>query len=306
MKSLDLDKRFLDRLKEIRYKYEEKIPEGFKFYYKKILDGEDLDLYMQMYSLSKEDLLKCAKICKIIDIYEQIIELTELAKEEAEGLGLYQDFVEELQAEGEDYLEEFNEKEEQETVVNSGNTNLIIYTSYIDESKERTLYSRSGKEEQAQKSVANIIEQLVKVDYHELRKKGCIHQNVQTDNNKKPCYVGGAAFERIGSITTKVNYIRIPITMANRENLKRTLNTDFDTLYLVTNYGDFQNEGIDENQYYIDSYSGLKKHLNEILIIMDIFGNDFTVDNFPIAINLINNGLRTTNELTSIIRNRQL
>ena len=305
MSRLDLDQTFLDRLKEIRYKYEGQIPEGLKYYFRNILNGEDLEMYMQTYGLSKEDLLKYARVCKILNIYDQIIDLVELAKEEAEEIGEYQEILEELQDEGEGFIDNFKASQEEEITLNPGNINILIYPSYIEESKQRTLNSRSGKEEQAQKSVANLFEQLGKANYQELRKKGRIHQNVQTDN-KKPCYVNGSAFERIGGGTTKINYFRISVSEKNREDIKKAFNIDFDTFYLVTNYGDFKNEGVDENQYYIDSYGDLKKNMQEILTIMEIFENDFTPETLPIAMNIISNGFRITEELTSIIRNRQL
>jgi hypothetical protein len=309
MKKLDIDQKFLEKIKEIRYKYARLIPEGMQYYYERILNGEDLDLYMQTYALSREDLLRFARVCNIFHIYEQIFDLVELAKGEAELIGEYQEYIEELQEEGEGFIDDIDtSQDEEEMIINGGNINLLIYPSYIDESKQKTLSSRSGKEEQTQKSVANLIEQLCKVNYQELRKKGSIHQSVQTDN-KKPCYVNGSAFERLGSgSSTKLYYFRISLSDNNRRDIKKALNIDFDTLYLVTNYGDFKNEGMDEDQYYAAIYGDLKsdKNMKEILLVMDIFEKDFTPETFKKAIDIINNGFKITEELTSIIRNRQL
>ena len=62
--------------------------------------------------------------------------------------------------------------------------------------------------------------------------------------SNEPCYFDGKAFERTGRGSTKVNYIRISVSENNRNKIKEYLNIDFDTVFLVVNYGDFKNEGI--------------------------------------------------------------
>ena len=183
--------------------------------------------------------------------------------------------------------------------------NLIIYPSSIEESRRRTINAHSGREEQTKKSVANLIEQLNKVDYQSLRKKGVIHQILESGFNTQ-CYIDGNAYERLGRGTTKVSYIRVPISAYNKEIVKQEFNIDFDTLYLVVNYGDYKNEGYDEKRYYVEVFADFQKNIEELRQIISIFRNDFTSQTRPIAMNLINNGFRITEDLTSIIKNQNI
>lgn len=309
MEIVNLNQDVLDKIKVIIYSYDGKIPESMGYYYKDILNGNNIDIYMQTYSLSKEDLIKYARVCKVAMIYKEIAELMDMLESETKELekddiNEYQGYVQELQGEGEKVVNDINDSiQEEEPITYSNNSSILIYPSYIDESKQRTINSHSGREDQAQKSVANLIEKLNKADYQSLRKKGYIHQILQTDT-KRPCYVGGNAFERIGHLTTKVNYIRVPISSNNREELKRVFNFDFDTIYLIVSYGDFKNEGYDEKRYYVAIYSDFQKHIDELMNIIEIFRNDFTPQTREVAIELVNNGFKMTEELTSIIKNQ--
>ena len=219
METIELNQAFIEKIKQVRYKYESKIPTGMYHYYKEILAGNNIEMYMEQFSLSKEDLLKYARVCKIIDIYNQIVELMEMAKEEVELLGAenieeFQNYVDELQDEGGYFLNNFDEIEKSEAgdTINYGNSGgLIVYPSYIEESKQKIDNSRSGKGEETRKYVATIIEQMVHTDYMSLRKKGTIHQAHQTDTTK-PCYIDGKALERMGNGTTKVTYLRLSLS----------------------------------------------------------------------------------------------
>ena len=308
---IDFDQKFLEKIKKIIYNYEEKIPQSMYYYYNDILKESNLDMHMQTYSLSKEELLKYAKVCKIIVIYKEISDLLEIIKSEAEVLEKeeleeYQEIIDELQDEGEEFISSINIFEKQkDNTINFGNSaNLLIYSNYIDESRQRTVNAHSGKEEQTQKSVANLIRQLSQADYYTLRKNGYIHQN-QLMGTNKPCYVEGNAYERVGRGSTKVNYIRISVSEKNREEIQKNFNINFDTFYLIVCYGDFKNEGQDELKYFNEIYLDLKKHSKELLSIINIFKNDFTSKTRPLAMDLINNGFKITEDLTSVINNKQ-
>ena len=308
MEIIDLD--FLEKIKKVVHYYKGIIPEAMYYCFSDILDGNNMEEYQRTFSMSKEDLLKYARICMITTIYKELIELIEILKSEAELIGQndlleYQVMLAELQKGGETYLNgvDLSDNLETDSINNGNNINLLIYTSYIDESRERTVNAHSGREEQTQKSVANLIEQLKSANYYSLRKKGYIHQHVDTGNNK-PCYIGGNALERLGRLTTKVNYIRIPINLKNREELKIHFNIDFDTLYYVICYGDFKNEGVDEKKYYSEVNVDLQKHMNELLYVISIFKNDFTPETRSIAMEMISEGFKITDELTNVDRNR--
>ena len=305
MDSIDLE--FLEKIKKVVHYYKDLIPESMYYCFNDVLEGNNLDDYMKTYSLSKEKLIKYAQVCKIILIYREMIELMEILKSEAELLEKselleYQEMYNELQEGGETYLNSLD-------VVDSdgmdygNNRNLLIYTSYINESKERTINAHSGREEQTQKSVANLLEQLKNANYYSLRKKGYIHQHVDTGSNK-PYYIGGNALERLGRLTTKVNYIRIPINVKNREELKKEFNIDFDTLYYIISYGDFKNEGYDEKKFYSEVNIDIQRHLDEIQYIIKIFKNDFTFETRTIAIEMVREGFKITDDLTTVDRNR--
>ncbi len=236
-----------------------------------------------------------------------MIELMEILKSEAELLEKndlleYQEMYTELQEGGETYLNSLGEVDS-DNIDYGKNSNLLIYTSYINESKERTINAHSGREEQTQKSVANLLEQLKNANYYNLRKKGYIHQHVDT-GDKKPYYIGGNALERLGRLTTKVNYIRIPINLKNKDELKKEFNIDFDTLYYIISYGDFKNEGYDEKKYYSEVNIDIQRHLDEIQYIIKIFKQDFTFETRTIAIEMVREGFKITDDLTTVDRNR--
>ena len=297
METVNIDKDVLDRIKVIIYHYDGKIPESMSYYYNDILNGNNIDIYMQTYSLSREELMKYARICRVEKIYEEISELMKMLKTEAdelekEDIDEYQGFVQELQGEGEKYISDINDSlEPEDEGIAFNDNNLIIYPSSIEESRRRTINAHSGREEQTQKSVANLIERLNKVE--------------ESGFNTQ-CYIDGNAYERLGRGSTKVSYIRVPINANNKEEVKREFNIDFDTLYLVVNYGDYKNEGYDEKRYYVEVFADFQKNIEELRQIISIFRNDFTPQTKEVAMNLITNGFRITEELTSIIKNQNI
>jgi hypothetical protein len=310
--SADINFDFLDKTKKILFSYEGKIPEGLSHYYRDILEGKNIEMYMQTYSLSKETLIRYARICKIREVYEEISDLVDILKTEMDALenseiAEYQNLIDDLQTIGESYMVDIDEEDVvEEDLHNSDDINMTIYTNFIDESYDSTVNSHSGREEQSLNAIGALIEKLNKTEYLELRKKGeihQIHQNQQVDGNKA-IIVDGSAFERIGKITTKVNYFRIPISDNNKKEINKSINKYFDTLFLVVSYGDFKNEGLDESRFYQKNYFAYKKHYAEIELIMNIFKNDFTEETFPIAMDFISEGFRITRNLTSSLKRK--
>lgn len=307
MDKITLDQKFIEKIKKIVYLYNDKIPNNIHMYYREILEGKDLDIFSESFSIPKEKLVKMAKICKLIELYNDISEFIELMDEDEDiNEDEYKEMLEEMQEETTEVLSEIDieDEEKKKTNINGNYKNLLIYPDFIDESQEATLNAQSGKETQTRKFVGSLIEQLAQADYYSLRKKGYVHQNQEMGNNKS-CYIDGNAFERVGRSSTKVNYVRISLSENNRKAIKELFNIDFDMLYLIISYGDFKNEGIDELRYYNKVYIDVKKHNREILDIINIFKNDFTSETLPLAIDIINNSIKTIESLSKIIRNKQ-
>ena len=78
-----------------------------------IIEGKNLDLYSEMYSLSKKELLQYAKVCRIMSNYEAILDLLTMIVDDIENIDSveysdYKDMVDELQSEGDEYLTDFS------------------------------------------------------------------------------------------------------------------------------------------------------------------------------------------------------
>jgi len=294
---------FLKRAKEIIYHYREKIPKNMENYFQKVLQGNNLDMYMEMFSLSREDLIKYARICKIKNIYDQISELIELIKDDVElveqDLIASYNLIGELIPDNNALLESIGAKEPETIDTNNeSSTNLLIYPPYIEESNRRTINARSGKEDQTQKSVASLIRQLIEANYQELRKTGCFHA-IKDSISSNHFLIDNILVERIGGGTTKVIFIRIPVSEKNNQAIKNAFNINLNTLYLVVYYGDFKNDGINETQYYSRVCADLRKNQEIISSIINIFKSDFTQETLPAAIDLINGGFKITEDLTA-------
>lgn len=307
--SADINLEFLEKTKKTIFSYEGKIPDGLSHYYKDILEGNNIEMYMQSYSLSEEEIKRYARVCKIKEIYDEISELMDILKTEVDSLDKdeveeYTSLIDELQTSGESYIDELSEEEiEEELIENSDDINLIIYSNFIDESFDKTVNARSGKEVQSMKFISGLLQTLNKAEYLELRKKGLLHQIHNTEDRKR-YFIEGNPIERIGNGSTKVNFIRIPVSEKNKQELKKSINQDLNTLYLVVSYGDFKNEGLDETKFYNDHCLLIKKHFDELVCILDIFKKDFTKDTFPIAMEFISNGYLTTRKITSYLNKK--
>ena len=136
----------------------------------------------------QDNLIKYAKVCKIKKIYDEIYELTEILKTEVDSLEKdevdeYRSLIDDLQNSGESYVEDLGEEDIEEDISYlSDDINLIIYSNFIDESYDKTVNAHSGKEEQSLKAIANLIEQLNKCDYQDLRQKGYELKRTALDN----------------------------------------------------------------------------------------------------------------------------
>ena len=289
----------LNKIKEIIYVYHDKIPDIIRNYYKDILEDKDLDIYRQVCLLSNEEIFFYVNICKLIDIYNDLCVLIDLLElnYDSDDVKDCEEYKNELMYEAKktvDYINSFEELENDK--IKNDDRNMLMYLSCIDDSKQKTINARSGKVEQTKKSLANLFEKLRKSSYLDLRKKGLIHQ--QMKNTAESCYVEGNAFERIGTISTKISYIRISISKNNRKMIKDFFNNDFEYIFLIVCYGDFVNEGCNEKKYYNDIQLYLKRHMTEVINIFNIFKNDFNDETYQVAMDLIEKGMKITTELT--------
>ena len=304
-----MDESFLEEIKSIIYKYKSEIPNGLEFYYKDVLAGINDEAMANMFNMSIEDLRKYAMVCKIIVDYNDVCEGLAIIDDEnvdQDERQEYQETVDELTDAVRMQVGVIRDLEnwEKESDVIDASVNLIIYAKHIDDSKNRTRNARSGRENEAQKKVANLIRLLRDSDYQSLRKKGLMHQLKTIANDE--CYIDNNAFERIGGGTTKVNFIRVPISEKNRETIKQYTRSDFNTLFLIISYGDFKNEQISEKKFYNMVCSDMEKNKDTIVEIINLFKNDFTDQTLSIAMEIINNGFVITEELLSIILDSHL
>lgn len=304
-----MDESFLEEIKSIIYKYKSEIPNGLEFYYKDVLAGINDEAMANMFNMSIEDLRKYAIVCKIIADYNDVCEGLAIIDDEnvdQDEKQEYQETVDELTDAVRMQVGVIRDLEnwEKESDVIDASVNLIIYAKHIDDSKNRTRNARSGRENEAQKKVANLIRLLRDSDYQSLRKKGLMHQLKTIANDE--CYIDNNAFERIGGGTTKVNFIRVPISEKNRETIKQYTRSDFNTLFLIISYGDFKNEQISEKKFYNMVCSDMEKNKDTIVEIINLFKNDFTDQTLSIAMEIINNGFVITEELLSIILDSHL
>jgi len=304
-----MDESFLEEIKSIIYKYKSEIPNGLEFYYKDVLAGINDEAMANMFNMSIEDLRKYAIVCKIIADYNDVCEGLAIIDDEnvdQDEKQEYQETVDELTDAVRMQVGVIRDLEnwEKESDVIDASVNLIIYAKHIDDSRNRTRNARSGRENEAQKKVANLIRLLRDSDYQSLRKKGLMHQLKTIANDE--CYIDNNAFERIGGGTTKVNFIRVPISEKNRETIKQYTRSDFNTLFLIISYGDFKNEQISEKKFYNMVCSDMEKNKDTIVEIINLFKNDFTDQTLSIAMEIINNGFVITEELLSIILDSHL
>lgn len=304
-----MDESFLEEIKSIIYKYKSEIPNGLEFYYKDVLAGINDEAMANMFNMSIEDLRKYAMVCKIIADYNDVCDGLAIIDDEnvdQDERQEYQETVDELTDAVRMQVGVIRDLEngEKESDLIDASVNLIIYAKHIDDSKNRTRNARSGRENEAQKKVANLIRLLRDSDYQSLRKKGLMHQLKTIANDE--CYIDNNAFERIGGGTTKVNFIRVPISEKNRETIKQYTRSDFNTLFLIISYGDFKNEQISEKKFYNMVCSDMEKNKDTIVEIINLFKNDFTDQALSIAMEIINNGFVITEELLSIMLDSHL
>ena len=304
-----MDENFLEEIKSLIYRYKNEIPNGLEFYYKDVLAGNNDEAMANMFSMSIEDLRKYAIVCKIIADYNDVCDGLAIIDDEnvnQDERQEYRETVDELTDAVRTQLKVIRdlENDENKSDVIDTSVNLLIYAKHIDDSTNRTRNARSGRVDEAQKKVANLIRLLRDSNYQSLRKKGLMHQ-LKTIANEE-CYIENNAFERIGGGTTKVNFIRVPVSEKNRETIKQYTRSDFDTLFLIISYGDFKNEQISEKKFYNMVCIDMEKNKGAIVEIINLFKNDFTDQTLSIAMEIINNGFVITEELLSIILDSHL
>lgn len=182
----------------------------------------------------------------------------------------------------------------------SSNCNFLLYLSNVDELRENTISSKLGKGQEAMSNICKELRTLCQSNYELLRQSGKIHQI----NEKGKCMTGrvltsdNVAFERIGKITVKVGYVRVPVYKDNVELLRTKYNNDnLRYLVIVISFGDFKNESINEKTLYERFHISADKNMKEMEDIIKIFKEPFTPETLEIACSIIERGVDITRHL---------
>jgi len=182
----------------------------------------------------------------------------------------------------------------------SNSCNFIVYLSNVDNERNITISSKSGKGNAVIGNICKEIDLLRKSNYELLRQNSKIHQiNDSLRRNSGVLLTSNnLAFERIGGGSTKVGYIRVPIVQSNLELLKKKYNNfNLRYLMLIICFGDFINDGIEEKRLYARFNSEADRYSEEIEDIIKIFREPFTPETFVLACSMIENGVDIVNSL---------
>lgn len=180
----------------------------------------------------------------------------------------------------------------------STNCNFLLYLSNVDELRENTVSSKSGKGQGAISSVYKELSLLGQRSYDDLLRNSLVHHILVQR------YVGckltndDLNFVRIGNGSTKIGYVKIPVLQENLDVLKKRYNNkNLDFLIMVVEFGDFKNEGISEEKMYLRFISDGYKMSSEMEDIIKIFKEPFTEENLEKACSMIESGADITRHL---------
>ena len=182
----------------------------------------------------------------------------------------------------------------------SSNCNFLIYLSNVDELRENTISSKSGKGQEAMSSVCKELKSLNQSNYNELIKKSMIHHIIEKGQGFVGCELttDRLNFVRFGIRCTKVGYVKIPVFQSNLDVLmKKYNNNNLRYILMVIDFGDFKNEGIGEYDLYARFISNARKREREMEDIIKIFKEPFTPETLEIACSIIERGANVTRHL---------
>ena len=182
----------------------------------------------------------------------------------------------------------------------STNCNFLLFLSNVDELRENTVSSKSGKGQESMMSICKELKSLEQINYELLRQGGKIHQinEVAKPMTGRLLTSYNVAFERIGKITSKIGYIRIPILKENVEVLRRKYNNNnLRYLIIVISFGDFKNDSINEKVLYERFNLTADKSMIDMEDIIKIFNKPFIPETLEKACSMIESGADITRHL---------
>ena len=180
----------------------------------------------------------------------------------------------------------------------STNCNFLLYLSNVDELRENTVSSKSGKGQGAISSVYKELSLLGQRSYDDLLRNSLVHHILVQRCVGCKLTNDDLNFVRIGNGSTKIGYVKIPVLQENLDVLKeRYNNKNLDFLIMVVEFGDFKNEGISEEKMYLRFISNGYKMSSEMEDIIKIFKEPFTEENLEKACSMIESGADITRHL---------
>lgn len=305
---LMINARFLTRFYEMFNTYKKLIPEELKIAINgiDISSDEDIEELARNFSYAGitveniRNFINLSKLntelTKIKESFEAIREIKKEYDDVSDLVAEYNTDVQELNSMFESYLTEEERKTNPSELLSA--KSLLVFGSKIEESRKRTMESKSGKTTESMKSICAVFKAMTDYEYQQIRQKGVIHQ-VQDPTRNKGVEIDGLAVERMGTGTSKVIYLRLPVTESNKEKIQRQLGrSEIDNIYLIMDFGDFHNESISEKQLYRDAFFRIKKDEEMYTEIISLFGKDFTGNKEKEAMALIERGAEIVSNLS--------
>ena len=106
----------------------------------------------------------------------------------------------------------------------STNCNFLLYLSNVDELRENTVSSKSGKGQGAISCVYKELSLLGQRSYDDLLRNSLVHHILVKRNVGCKLTNDDLDFVRIGNGSTKIGYVKIPVLQENLDVLKKRYN----------------------------------------------------------------------------------
>ena len=180
----------------------------------------------------------------------------------------------------------------------STNCNFLLYLSNVDELRENTVSSKSGKGQESMSRICKELKLLNQSNYEDLVANKKIH-NIN-EEEKSGCKLTNynSNFLRIGGGTTKIAHIKVKVLQSNIDVLRsKYKNINLRYLIMIVEFGDYMNEGINEYVLYSRFISNACKKISEMEEIIKIFNEPFTEETLEKACSMIESGADITRHL---------
>lgn len=260
------------------------------------------------------------KAFKIEKIYKVILnELEELVLLVSDGeiLEMFGDYIEQIRVLIENLrkmLTKFNEEDlklfehgkysfssaNQESVVDkypelASAYNFILYTSNAEQRRKATVESKSGIGFDSMRGIGKDISMLNQVSYQTLKNET---HRIQYQHIDYYFTKYTALYRRYGGGTNKVGFITVSISPENLSRLRKIYqNEKLEFLIMIISFGNFKNEGISEDDLYINFKNDANSFVSEIEEIIKIFNEPFTPESLAKACSIIEQGVDITRSL---------